>query len=112
MQSSHRADIPRADAVGQESPGDGVASGYLAAAARFALGQRLRFSSVAARFKEESLAYCSSQDPSAHKGFRKTQAFMFYFPKLEREGVYCFLLPLPPPTATNPLSRTHTLLLL
>lgn len=33
MQSSHRADIPHADAVGQETPGDGVASGYLAVAA-------------------------------------------------------------------------------
>lgn len=33
MQSSHGADTPRADAVGQETPGDGVASGYLAVAA-------------------------------------------------------------------------------
>lgn len=36
---------------------------------------------------------------------------MFYFLKLEREGVECFLLPLPPPTARSSLSRTHTLLL-
>lgn len=34
MQSSHRADAPGADAVGQEPHRDGVASGYLAVAAR------------------------------------------------------------------------------
>ena len=68
MQSSHRADIPRADAAGQETPGDGVASGYLAVAAH--LPRDKGYSSTAAVcFKEQSLAYCSSQDPSAHKGF-------------------------------------------
>lgn len=90
MQSSHRADIPRADAVGQQTPGDGVASGYLAVAAclppdKGCISQAWQHAS------KNSLAYCSTQDLSAHKRLKKKpQALMFYFPKLEKGRSFMF----------------------
>lgn len=82
MQSSHRADIPRADAVGQESPGDGVASGYLAAAARLPWDQGC-VSQVWQRASKRVWPIVQARILQHTKDLEKPKHLCFIFPSLK-----------------------------
>lgn len=110
--SSPRPGVPYADDVGQEVRMLGCISHCISTQCICLLWDGGCISHVWPHTSENrTCPKAQNHNPLAHRGLLKQKALAFYFPELERERVYCFLLPLPPPRATNPPSGTHILLL-
>jgi len=79
MQSSHRADAPHADAVGQETPRDGIVSGYLAVAARLPQDKGCFSQGWQCASKNRVWAVVQASILQHTKDLKKTQALNFLF---------------------------------